>query len=84
MPLVDHSNDVFSLDRIKISKDPLISLINQYLFLFGCYFVQNSNKEIDAASIDRLRKSLSSPNMKSIDEIVILSSPAGSYLSSLE
>ena len=76
VPLIDHCDDILCLYRVEISEDTLISLINEDTLLLGSDLTDKAYKIVDSASIDGLRKGLSSSHVKSVEEIVRLGGPA--------
>ena len=81
MPLIDHSYNIFMFFQLKeVTEDSNISLINQYLFLFGSYLAEKTYKEVNTTSIHWLGKGFTSSHFKGVQEIVILGIPwAGQF-----
>ena len=57
-------------------ENSFVPLVDEDTLLLGANFAEQSNEEVDSASIDGFGEGLSSPYVESVDEIVILGAPA--------
>jgi len=76
VPLIHHCHDVLALYIVQFSEDSFIPLIDKNSLLVWSSLTEQSHQEVDATTIDRLSKGLSSSHVQGIEEIIWLRSPA--------
>ena len=77
VPLVDNCYYIFVIFYVvDFVENSFVPLVDQDALLLGADFAEQSNEEVDSASIDGFGEGLSSPHVEGIDEIVVLGTPA--------
>ena len=77
VPLVDNCYYIFvAFNVVDFIENSFVPLVDQDALLLGADFAEQSNEEVDSASIDGFGEGLSSPHVEGIDEIVVLGTPA--------